>query len=897
LLGLRYEAFTQAVVLPQGEFARFLHSQPRDRRDILRDLLRLQVFERMRKQAFEAAKQRHHHLQAIEQRLEQDYKDATEDKLRDLGLQYEQLGTDNEKKAAQLSLDQENLERMKFLHAKTQELQRHVKEQVKLNAKEPSIEEAETKLETARRVVPMIPLFEAVDEAGRRVTAERERLESANTTFEEAAKALEKVQLNLETARQNAAVVPDLRERLRALDEIKGLLEPREAARKRLLETNDKLGELDKERGDTTERLSKARTELKRLEAQKSAASSLLQDLAYDQELDRLLDERRDEAVQLGTLRREASGILEELDKTKKQVEIIDTEVSRCQAASVEARRRYEDERHKADAAQEALQDAERDYSAAHIREHLKVGAKCPVCGSCVKKLPPPNQITFVEALKLQAVDAKRAEEAARKALEDKDRLTAKALSERETVGRAAGELEEKAAVATTNVNHLETSLAAQMKEALGELPDTPIEDQILSRSKQSSKLRIQYASAVEAEQAVAAELKEAAARVDQLESELEAQGNRVRELERQSKSSEDELHVYDEKISRITEAPDPVAEAEQLHLEVQKLEKALRATEQVERSQSAEAASKQRAFEEASRVCSEVAARARQKKGRLSDALKEAGFESEAIARRMVVTEDERSRLEREVSEFRRERHATQKRIEELEKEIGTERISDEDLSRAMERVSRLQDEHEEGLEKRAALGQQLETLADKLKKADALNRERNLLSEDHAIYRRLADDLRSENFQAYLLEEAFRELVQGASERLRKLSGRYAMDYCDDEFYVLDHDNAGERRSADTLSGGETFLASLALALELSEQVQRAAGAVHLDSLFIDEGFGTLDHETLDTVTAAIESLPVGGRMVGIITHIPELTERLPECIRVEKTIDGSRVVQERV
>jgi exonuclease SbcC len=66
-----------------------------------------------------------------------------------------------------------------------------------------------------------------------------------------------------------------------------------------------------------------------------------------------------------------------------------------------------------------------------------------------------------------------------------------------------------------------------------------------------------------------------------------------------------------------------------------------------------------------------------------------------------------------------------------------------------------------------------------------------------------------------------------------------------------------------------------------------------VNLDSLFIDEGFGTLDPETLDTVTAAVESLHVGGRMVGIITHIPELTERLPATIRVEKTAAGSHVI----
>ena len=356
-------------------------------------------------------------------------------------------------------------------------------------------------------------------------------------------------------------------------------------------------------------------------------------------------------------------------------------------------------------------------------------------------------------------------------------------------------------------------------------------------------------------------------------------------------------MALYEEKIARITAAPDPVVEAEQLLLEVQRLEEALRAAEQTERSLSSETVSKERAVEEARRVSGEVMARARQKRDRLSDALKEAGFASEEAARRMMVTEDEREDLERDVSEFRRERHATEKRIEELEKELGTEEVSDEDLSLATERVSRLRKDYEESLEEKAALGQQLKDLAGKLKKADELTRESERLSADHSIYRRLADDLRSENFQAYLLEEAFRELVEGASERLRKLSGRYAMEYRADTFHVLDHDNAGERRSADTLSGGETFLASLALALELSEQVQRAAGAVHLDSLFIDEGFGTLDLETLDTVTSAIESLPVGGRMVGIITHIPELTERLPDCIRVEKTADGSRVVQDRV
>ncbi len=121
--------------------------------------------------------------------------------------------------------------------------------------------------------------------------------------------------------------------------------------------------------------------------------------------------------------------------------------------------------------------------------------------------------------------------------------------------------------------------------------------------------------------------------------------------------------------------------------------------------------------------------------------------------------------------------------------------------------------------------------------------------------------------------------------------LSQRYTLDFAGGGFRVLDHDNAGQPRSTDTLSGGETFLASVSLALELSEQIQREAGAVSLDSIFIDEGFGSLDPETLEIVTEAIESLPTGGRMVGIITHIPELTRRLPFRIWVEKSPTGSR------
>ncbi len=156
----------------------------------------------------------------------------------------------------------------------------------------------------------------------------------------------------------------------------------------------------------------------------------------------------------------------------------------------------------------------------------------------------------------------------------------------------------------------------------------------------------------------------------------------------------------------------------------------------------------------------------------------------------------------------------------------------------------------------------------------------------------------VKGDAFQEYLLEEAFHALVSGASVRMRRMSNRYTLEWEEGAFYVVDHDNAGERRRAETLSGGETFMASLCLALQLSDEVLKTSGALQMDSLFIDEGFGTLDTDSLAEVTDAMEALGQdGARLIGVISHRPELTERLPGCIRVTKGAGESRWALERV
>lgn len=171
--------------------------------------------------------------------------------------------------------------------------------------------------------------------------------------------------------------------------------------------------------------------------------------------------------------------------------------------------------------------------------------------------------------------------------------------------------------------------------------------------------------------------------------------------------------------------------------------------------------------------------------------------------------------------------------------------------------------------------------------------------LQHDRAVATTLGQLLSKRNFQKWLTTRAVRHLVVAANRHLDQLSGgAYALTLDDGgSFAVVDHANGGEQRPARSLSGGETFLASLSLALALSESVAdlAAGGAAKLESLFIDEGFGTLDAATIDVVRTALEELGATGRMVGVVTHVPALAEQLPVQFKVRKQAQTS--VIERV
>jgi exonuclease SbcC len=192
------------------------------------------------------------------------------------------------------------------------------------------------------------------------------------------------------------------------------------------------------------------------------------------------------------------------------------------------------------------------------------------------------------------------------------------------------------------------------------------------------------------------------------------------------------------------------------------------------------------------------------------------------------------------------------------------------------------------------ATTAQRAEDLAERLDRKKQLAQEARRLEDRARLFRSLAMELRADRLIAFLHEEALEVLAAAGSVRLASLSeGRYRIVCREDEFFVVDTWNGDEERSVRTLSGGETFLASLALALALSEQVRSLSVTERagLDSLFLDEGFGTLDPDTLRVVVDAIEELGGDGRLVAVITHVRELAEQFPR-IEVTKSPRGSRL-----
>lgn len=281
-------------------------------------------------------------------------------------------------------------------------------------------------------------------------------------------------------------------------------------------------------------------------------------------------------------------------------------------------------------------------------------------------------------------------------------------------------------------------------------------------------------------------------------------------------------------------------------------------------------------------------------------------------ISTDLKVIEDEKSKLDKAFTSAEKKLRLASDNKSKLEGELKTAENVHKDAAAKVEgkvkpNIAELEQKADDAQKKHLAKFSAANDIKINLKRVQKISMDLKILSDElsdaeniSVMWKKLSDTANGKlSFQRYYLNSMFKEVITAANRRLEKMScGRYQFHNKENDdkrksagldLEIFDS-NSAKYRAVETLSGGESFLASLSLALGLAAVVKNTAGGIKLDTIFIDEGFGSLDSETLDDAINTLIDLQSDGRLVGIISHVEELKQRIPNRLEVVKHKDGS-------
>ncbi|WP_341202440.1 AAA family ATPase [Planomicrobium okeanokoites] len=377
-------------------------------------------------------------------------------------------------------------------------------------------------------------------------------------------------------------------------------------------------------------------------------------------------------------------------------------------------------------------------------------------------------------------------------------------------------------------------------------------------------------------------------------------------EMNEKKSSAESAKAVLAEKLASIPEEMRSLAVLEQeIRQAITKrddMERAWAAAQELFQGAKERLASAAMALQHSKTTAEEMTAKRQKAESEFMQALDKSEFETEDAYQRAKMRDSEMEEMKQQITRFNQDRHTLQQQISELtELLVGRK---NEDLSLAEAELEQLKSDYEQALSqlnhskdccaKGEALIEQITGAVEGAAEAEAqLNRVTDL-----------HDMIRGQNslkisFERYLQIEYLEQIIQAANERLRNLSNG--------QFYLIRSDRqeargkqsglgldvydsyTGQTRDVKTLSGGEKFNASLCLALGMADVIQSFQGNVSIDTMFIDEGFGSLDEESLNKSIETLIDLQRSGRMIGVISHVQELKAAIPAILEVRKSKEG--------
>jgi exonuclease SbcC len=870
LLGFKAAQFRQVVLLPQGRFQELLRSESKQRQEILETLFQTQVYRRIEEELKARARGAEELIKDKRRRREVVLEQAgvsSDDELRERREQLvAQLG-----QACSTKLTCDQLEKSARLvcdlakdgNDKLDKLAEATEGSKAIEARAAQIDEARRELKWARRAEQLAGPQRLVEERRADLRLAEGRLNQAQA----AAIGADEEHERARSALQKEESEPRAAERAR-LDEEVRLLSGMLTKAADLAEAEERQAAAAEALREAEDRLRVAEEAADQAAAAQSGAEEALR--AAQQLAERLpeLTAMADRSADLARTR----GRLEEVEMGLAAAE-------RRVAEATAALEHAEAEHRQAAQAAADLERSWADGQAALLAAELQPGAPCPVCGSTKHPAPAhaerrvPGQ-PEVQAARTAAAEALRALRAAEQALlgvrKDTAEQQAAVTSCRDTLGEAAiRKSEELLAGARAAQQQCATATAAAA--ALADL--------------RATAERIAQA-AVEA----AARSKTAAAEHVAVRTNADKAEALVKE---RAACLPRELRAVEALQAAIDEARHRSDAAKSAYKRVEQEEQAAAKTQT---DAAAELSAAQKTIGDSRTKLAKAQARFGELVGELE-------FADELAYGAAQRTPDQTAALEAAIRDYDDERAAAADRLERATAAAqGLERA---DLEPLLQALSTAEEAANGAIAVASGLQEQLNQLDASLAALASVAAELADQEAAYGVVGRLSQVANGDNqlrlsFQRFVLGALLDDVLAAATRRLAIMSrGRYMLQRADEprdgrkaaglDLTVLDQ-WTGMQRPVSTLSGGETFLAALSLALGLAEVVQAYAGGIHLDTVFVDEGFGSLDEEALAAALEALTGLQQGGRLVGIISHVSELQEQIDARLQITAGRTGS-------
>jgi exonuclease SbcC len=874
LLGMNEDQFRQVVVLPQGQFRKFLSSSSDAREELLETLFRTEKYrnlvERLNRQAQATSSEVSVRKQTLEAQLVSlELKDALELEARILECETKarelaNSSTDVEAKFQLMSERREKALTAARIHTEFKKLEdRHER----LVASKILVDASIEKLESDRRSRPVLVLDS-------RVTSLEGELERINDS------------LNREILGQKNAH--------ESLTAAKARAEQIEISRVKTDLLKNELVAL-REIWKSAERLKVDR------EAFTLATEALNLNIANTTKAEASLAKSRDTKVSIEIKIKELNNQALALGNTRAERKMKASDLAALNddlAAALLASSQFEvADRLRAEAelqlneAREQLVKLKIDHhlsQASILALELAPDSQCPVCGStehpkpaASHEGPSPEILDVAESVQLVASN----DYAARKA---------KVESAAEDLARAKARLQRRFGAEPDlipRVRLMSEALAREIQDddskiaKLGELEKQIVEAQQAATFIESeiASCERRFEEAVKAHELARHTNAQLQGRLEQLESQVPLENRDLEKLKARGQELKNRIECFE------IEAKESALTLEQCS----RLEAAAKAN--------IDALSKQQ---------KEKLAECAQLTEERTKLLTVSGFSDLDSCRKAGLTEVNSRALELERRTFENDWAIVQSRSTELRSEIALLPDWSLDFEARQNDFQDADRARSEGLAIKLQVQDRLKSLAAARARVTLLSRDITNLEERYKVIGKLAGvaagqpphNLSRVNFPRFVLAARLDEVLEQASHRLYKMSrGQFILKRATDQEdkrknsgLELEVEDAfsGTRRPTSSLSGGEGFMASLCLALGLADVVQSRLGGVRLEAVFVDEGFGTLDSETLDLAMKTLSELQAGGRMVGVISHVPELKDQIAHRLVVRKAHDGSHV-----